>query len=214
MLHSIIFAPLRLFFRLLYHQMAWTYDWVAWAVSLGMWKQWVYSVIPYIKGPTALELGHGPGHLQAKLISIGVSIMGMDISRQMGKIARKRLQAMEVDYNLINGDGQQIPFPSEYFDQVAVTFPTEYIIKPTTLKEIIRVLKPGGGLVIIPVAWINGKTILARAAAALFRITGQAGDWDNKYLDPFKQAGFHVEVQRRMVKESTVLILTATKSSN
>ena len=211
MLHSIIISPLRLFFRLLYHQMAWTYDFVAWVVSLGMWKEWVYSIVPEIKGPISLELGHGPGHLQAKLSSIGVSIIGLDKSRQMGKLARKRLHRMGVDYQLVNGNSQQIPFPSDIFDQVTATFPTEYIVQPNTLVEIFRVLKPNGSLMIVPVAWITGKSILARIAAMIFRITGQAGEWDEKYLEPFKRVGFHVDVKRIIVRESTVLILTATK---
>ena len=212
MLHSIIIAPLRLFFRLLYHQMAWTYDWVAWAVSLGMWKEWVYSVIPEIEGRSILELGHGPGHLQAKLFSTGVSIIGIDKSRQMGRIARNRLHTMGVDYKIVNGDGQQLPFPSDFFDQVTATFPTEYIIHPNTLTEIFRVLNPGGALVIVPVAWITGHNFLQRMVASLFRITGQAGDWDERYLLPFRRAGFQVEVKRISVKASTVLILKATKS--
>lgn len=211
MLHGIINAPLRLFFRLLYHQMAWTYDWVAWAVSLGMWREWVYSIIPNVKGPIALELGHGPGHLQAKLSSTGISIIGIDKSPQMSKLARKRLHRMGVDYQLVNGNSQQIPFSSDFFDQVTATFPTEYIVQPTTLVEIFRVLKPSGSLVIVPVAWISGKSILARIAAMIFRITGQAGEWDEKYLKPFKRVGFHVSVKRIIVRESTVLILTATK---
>ena len=32
---------LRIFFHLLYHPFAWTYDFIAWAVSLGRWKDWV-----------------------------------------------------------------------------------------------------------------------------------------------------------------------------
>ncbi len=30
-------------FRLLYQEMAWTYDWVSWLVSLGEWRRWDFG---------------------------------------------------------------------------------------------------------------------------------------------------------------------------
>jgi len=59
---------LRLFFRLLYHQLAFTYDLVAASVSFNRWKDWVMSVVPFIEGNRILEIGHGPGHLQRILL--------------------------------------------------------------------------------------------------------------------------------------------------
>ena len=64
-LHRFLLFILRTFFKLLYHQFSWTYDWVASIVSLGEWQNWVSSVLPYIIGPNVLEIGFGPGHLQA-----------------------------------------------------------------------------------------------------------------------------------------------------
>ena len=63
---------LRFFFHLLYHQFAWTYDWVAAGVSLGRWNEWVRSILPYMQEGRILELGHGPGHLQAELLKTGL----------------------------------------------------------------------------------------------------------------------------------------------
>ena len=59
---------MRLFYNLLYHPFAFTYDLVAWFVSFGKWKDWVFSVVPHLKGTLILELGHGPGHLQRLLL--------------------------------------------------------------------------------------------------------------------------------------------------
>ena len=60
---TVINRILKTFFYLLYHRFAWAYDFVATAVSVGMWNEWVLSIIPYLEGPKVLELGHGPGHL-------------------------------------------------------------------------------------------------------------------------------------------------------
>ncbi|NMC80811.1 MAG: hypothetical protein GYA59_15725, partial [Chloroflexi bacterium] len=46
--HNPFFWALKVFFDLLYHSFAWTYDGVAAVVSLGRWKGWVYSVIPFL----------------------------------------------------------------------------------------------------------------------------------------------------------------------
>jgi ubiquinone/menaquinone biosynthesis C-methylase UbiE len=59
-------------------------------------------------------------------------------------------------------------------NQVVATFPTEYIFDPATVKEVYRILLPGGRLVVLLVAWITGRGLLERAAAWLFRVTKQA----------------------------------------
>lgn len=83
---------LRIFFRLLYQPFAWSYDLVAFIVSLGMWKEWIYTVLPYISGINILELGHGPGHLLKSLSYSPGIIIGLDNSRQMSHIAYRLLK--------------------------------------------------------------------------------------------------------------------------
>ncbi|MGD1994820.1 MAG: hypothetical protein PVI59_16625, partial [Anaerolineae bacterium] len=56
-------AFVRVFFRLLYNQCAWTYDLVAWVVSLGQWNAWGRTAMPHLSGGRVLELAHGAGHL-------------------------------------------------------------------------------------------------------------------------------------------------------
>ena len=79
---------LRRYFQLLYHQLAWTYDFVAWTVSLGQWNAWVRAVLPHIHNSFVLELGHGPGHLQIALNQRGTPCIGVDQSPQMGGQAK------------------------------------------------------------------------------------------------------------------------------
>ena len=54
---------LRFGFRLLYNELAWTYDWVSRAVSLGQWRHWQRAVIPRLSGQRALEIAFGTGDL-------------------------------------------------------------------------------------------------------------------------------------------------------
>jgi len=208
---------LRLFFRLLYHSFAWTYDLVSWTVSLGRWQDWVKSVTPFIEGTRVLELGHGPGHLQRILRDLNLLTFGLDKSRQMGYLAKGNLARSGYTQNdLIRGLGQDLPFPTGTFDTIVATFPTEYIFEEQTLSEVRRVLTDGGGLILLPVAWITGAGLLDKFAAWLFRITGQApSDLNqeiiNRFSKPFIETGFQVKTEQLEVKSSLVLIVIAEK---
>ena len=202
---------LRFFFYLLYGPFAWIYDWVAAFVSLGLWKQWVLEVVSDLHGPRVLELGHGPGHLQIALAERDIWSCGLDPSPQMGRLARNRLKDLGFRPNLINGLGQRLPFANGSFPQVVATFPTEYIMDTCTLAEVRRVLTPGGELIVMPVAWITGTRSLERAAALLFRVTGQAPEWDEQALAPALEAGFDLQVERRALESSELLFIHARK---
>ncbi len=124
---------MRLFFRLLYHSMSWSYDLVAAVVSLGRWKDWVKRALPLLAGPRVLELGFGPGHMQGLLLSAGLSPFGLDESRQMARQAQKRLLRQRQNPRLARGLAQHLPFASGTFNSVVATFPTLYIVDPQTL---------------------------------------------------------------------------------
>ena len=222
---------LRIFFRLLYHQFAFTYDLVAATVSLGRWKEWILSVLPFIEGHRILEIGHGPGHLQRALQNHNLDTFGLDASPQMGQLARQNLKrfihskttkstndkAAYAQINLTRGLSQSLPFPAEFFDTLVSTFPAAYIFDPKTLSEAQRVLTASGRFVILPGATILGRGILDRAMAFLFRVTGQNPPDLSEILqersrEPFTHAGFDVEVHELNVKSSLVFILVATKS--
>jgi len=198
---------LRVFFNLLYHQMAWTYDLVANTVSLGMWGDWVASIIPDLRGPRVLELGHGPGRLQRKHTQKGILAFGIDESRQMGRMAIARLRKNRLTPHISRCYAQFIPFPDQSFDQIVATFPSEYIFDANTLAEARRVLRPGGEMIILPAAWITGKAWLERFAAWLFRVTAQSPTWDDRYLAPYRRAGFKTSTKRISRKSWELLVI-------
>lgn len=222
---------LRFVFHLLYHQFAFTYDWVAATVSLGRWKDWVLSVIPFIHGRRILEIGHGPGHLQCSLLNRNLLAFGIDASPQMGRLATRNLRhffhsksnttqnqnSAYAQVNLTRGISQYLPFATESFDTLVATFPSEYIFDPKTLAEARRVLSPEGRLVIVPGATILGRGILDRAMALLFRVTGETPPDLPEILHqrtkaPFVKAGFDVQIHELSIRSSIVFLILAIKS--
>src|SRR5574341_1357473 len=144
---------IRFGFRLLYNEMAWTYDGVSWVVSLGHWRRWQNASIPHLAaapGDCVLELAHGTADLQIDLAAAGFRPVGLDLSAAMWRIARRKLQRQGRVPQLVRADAARIPFPDRAFQAVVSTFPTEFIISPLVLNEIYRVLKPDGRLVVIP----------------------------------------------------------------
>lgn len=199
---------MRFFFNLLYHPFAFTYDLVAWVVSFGKWKNWVYSVLPLIEGADILELGHGPGHLQRLLLERGLSPVAIDESTQMGQLAKRRLG---VNGKLTCGITQALPYPNEMFDTIVSTFPSEYIFDPQTLSEVKRVLRNRGRLIVLPAAFPTNGFL-----KWLYKVTGESSatldeSIKERLTGPFLQAGFQVDVQILALQSSQLVILLASK---
>lgn len=198
---------MRVFFRLLYHPFAFTYDLVSATVSFGRWKDWILAVIPFIEGTRVLELGHGPGHLQRALLNRGSFVVGLDESSQMGAVVKRRIGSSK----LTRGLAQTLPFANDSFQTIVSTFPTDYIFDQRTLSEAKRCLSQGGRLVVLPVAWPKSRLL-----QWLYRVTGESPTELNQALkskmqQPFASAGFETGTQIVEVKSSNLLIVIAKK---
>lgn len=210
---------IRFGFRLLYNELAFTYDWVSWIVSLGSWRCWVRTSLKHIGAePEArvLELAHGTGNLQLDLNARGYRAIGYDLSPAMGRIARGKLQRAELPVRLARGEAQRLPFASESFAAVISTFPTDFITAAETLHEVYRVLKPNGVLVIVPNALLTGSGLSERALEWLYQITGQRESRSSNANDDDLAAWFapfHVRVVEERCPRSVVTVIIARKAS-
>lgn len=120
------------------------------------------------EGETVLEIGFGTGHCLkriAELVGQMGKAYGIDISSGMMGITRRRIEkgglANRVDLRL--GDAVSLPFNDSKLDAVFMSFTLELFDTPEilkVLKQILRVLKPGGRFGVASMSKENGKSIL------------------------------------------------------
>lgn len=202
---------LRLFFRLLYNEFAWTYDLVAWTVSLGQWKAWGRAALGQLQGQRVLELAHGPGHLLTAMAAQGLSPVGLDLSPHMGRLAQHRLRKGGLIVPLVRARAQALPFCDGCFESCVATFPTEFILDPVTLREVARVMRPSGRLVVVAWAGLGRRDLLSRFIGWLYRVTGQGKPPPDAGKELILKAGFAPRTVWERVGRSEVMLVVAQK---
>jgi ubiquinone/menaquinone biosynthesis C-methylase UbiE len=96
-------------------------------------------------GAKILDVGCGTGHLAGELMRRGFDACGIDMSEAMVRYAREHYGADRFQ----TGDIERIPFPNNSFDGVMCLGVVEYLSDDeSALREMWRVLKPGGWAVI------------------------------------------------------------------
>lgn len=106
------------------------------------------KVVPLARG-RVLEVGIGTGlnieHYDRQKVE---TIIGLDPGLQMHRLAAKRVARCGLPVELIGLSAEGIAYPSASFDTVLVTYSLCTIPDPVAaLKEMRRVLKPGGRLI-------------------------------------------------------------------
>ncbi len=205
---------IRFGFRLLYNEMAFTYDTVSVVVSVGEWRCWQRAALTYLEAKgndTILELAHGTGNLQLDLIGAGYQTIGYDLSPYMGRIAQAKLQKQGTIARLVRGKAQQLPFPARTFKAVISTFPTDFIFAAETLREISRILCDDGQLIIVPNGVLTGGGVTEAGMEWLYRITGQRGGNHPPIAQFFEPYGFEAILHEKRCPRSIAQVIVARK---
>jgi demethylmenaquinone methyltransferase / 2-methoxy-6-polyprenyl-1,4-benzoquinol methylase len=119
------------------------------------WKKWLLEVAPVAVDMTILDIGCGTGVLEEYLPRAGgerdgggggCSVIGLDLTEEMIRVAqRKRIPSIRL---LSVGDGEHLPFRDASFDMVASCYVVKYCNPKALASEMIRVLRPGGTVIL------------------------------------------------------------------
>ena len=116
---------------------------------------------------------------------------------------------------LSEGLAQQLPFQA-CFDTVVATFPSEYIFDPCTIKEIYRVLVPGGKMVILLTALPGNQNLLTKVHDWVSQLAYHGKSSVEKRLEEiiqiYRMEGFRIRKTYLEGKSVTLLLLVGEKS--
>lgn len=199
-------------FQLAYGRFAWAYDYLTERVFAGYWRRWQELGLKELRGENVLEIGFGTGHLLRLLSHLGFRVYGADLSTQLMVIAKKKLLRAGSRPRLVRASAQFLPFRDSCFDNVLVTFPAPWIRSTQAHKEIARVLRPGGRLVVVDAAELTGTSCRWRIRRLLLRSAYGQATGRPDYLD---YSGFPLKGkwERATVGESFAHVFTAQKAS-
>lgn len=102
-------------------------------------------------GDRVLEVAPGPGYLAIELARLGAyRITGLDVSRSFVRIANENAARASVQVDFQEGDAAALPFSADAFDFIVCRAAFKNFSDPVgALGELHRVLRPGGGALII-----------------------------------------------------------------
>lgn len=129
------------------------YDLINDLQSLGLhraWKRRLVTLADPRPGQRALDLCCGTGDVAFALAARGADVTGLDFSAPMLAVAEKRAATAPSAPCFLRGDAQYIPFPDSSFDVVTISYGLRNLADlERGLGEMLRVLKPGGRLLIL-----------------------------------------------------------------
>jgi demethylmenaquinone methyltransferase/2-methoxy-6-polyprenyl-1,4-benzoquinol methylase len=141
-----------------FHSVAARYDLMNDLMSVGIhriWKRFTIELSGVRKGNAVLDIAGGTGDLAARFADIvgpeGRVVLA-DINDSMLKVGRDKLldNGRLGNLEFVQADAQYLPFPDDSFDCVTIAFGLRNVTdKDTALRSMLRVLKPGGRLLVL-----------------------------------------------------------------
>jgi len=160
--------------------------------SLGMdryWRKRAVALSGIKRGDRVLDVCAGTGELSfilARTVGNEGSIVGADFCENMLELARKKMEDNCANITFLLADTKKVPFPDNSFDAVTVAFGMRNISDTVlALKEIRRVLKPGGKFLCLELTRPQNRLFLAVYKWYIFRVMPFVSNLVMKTAEPF-----------------------------
>ncbi len=134
--------------RRMFDEVARRYDLTNDVLSLGQDRRWRHAVLDAVDpqpGEKVLDLAAGTGTSSQPFADRGAVVVPCDFSLGMLRVGKDARPALP----FTAGDATRLPFATDTFDAVTVSFGLRNIVDPDAgLREMLRVTRPGGRLVV------------------------------------------------------------------
>ena len=144
------------------------------AITESIEQRLVLAMMGNIAGMRGLDVGCGDGKLACVVASRGAAAVGVDPDPAMLAAARARARDAGVGATFVEGRIERLPFPDASFDVVsAITVLCFVANAAAAVREMVRVLRPGGRLVLGELGrwspWAARRRIKAWLGSALWK---------------------------------------------
>lgn len=185
----------RSFVQQLFTRIAPRYDWFNRLASCGLDQRWRRQALRHgglQPGLRLLDVCSGTGDLALLAAAVQQGrgeIIGIDMNGAMLGLARRKQQRRRRTIDWVHGDALALPFCDGSFDRVTIGFSTRNLSDLNAgLREMVRVLRPGGRLIVLetgrpanPIIRSGYQLFLLTAARTIgFLLTGRC--WPFTYL--------------------------------
>lgn len=153
--------------RRLFNSIASDYDRLNHILSLNIDKGWRRMAVKEIADKDSpvkvLDVACGTGDFTieiAKKVSAGSEVIGVDISEGMMEIGKEKMLKAGVTAEMTVADCESLPYDQNTFDRIAVGFGVRnFEHLDLGLREMCRVLKPDGKLVILELSLPSNRLV-------------------------------------------------------
>lgn len=172
-----------------------TYDKTNRLMTFGLdvyWRRQVTHLLPKGRGICLLDCATGTADQIISLMKSSNRIekaFGIDLSEEMLEIGRSKIKKMpfQNQVQLQHASALALPFPEATFDCVTLSFGIRNVTDvDLCLREILRVLKPGGRALILETSLPKAKLLKVCHLFYIRRILPLVGGWISKKKQAYK----------------------------
>jgi demethylmenaquinone methyltransferase / 2-methoxy-6-polyprenyl-1,4-benzoquinol methylase len=167
--------------RAMFDRIAGVYDVMNTVMTAGLHHQWRTRAVELARvgpGTRSLDVATGTGDLAIELASRGGDVVGSDFSE--GMLDRARAKAPGLTWE--QADAQALPYPDDAFDAATVGFGARnFSDLPLGLSEMVRVVKPGGRVVILEITTPQKPPLSTFFSLWFDRLVPLLGRFDEAY---------------------------------
>lgn len=178
--------------RGVFDSVASNYDIMNDLMSMGLhrvWKRYTVLVADIQPGHRVLDIAGGTGDLASAFADqVGPSgqVLHTDINEAMLRTGRDRLLNRGQVLDTLVCDAEHLPFPDQTFDRVSVAFGLRNMThKDLALREMSRVLKPGGKLLVLEFSKV-AKPLEQAYDFYSFKVLPLLGKWVARDEDSYR----------------------------